>query len=80
MCLAIPCRVEEVLDEYTAVVEVMGVRKSVYLYLIDGGVEKGDYLLVHAGFAIGRIDSNQAQQTLQLYRQMMEQDGADRQI
>lgn len=80
MCLAIPCRVEEVFDEYTAVVEIMGVRKSVYLHLIDGDVHPGDYLLVHAGFAIGRIDSTQAQQTLQLYRQMMEQDGTDRRI
>lgn len=79
MCLAIPCRVEEIFEDNSATVELMGVRKKVYLYLVEGEVGVGDYVLVHAGFAIGKIDSYQAQQTLQIYRQMMQQDGTDKQ-
>lgn len=78
MCLALPCKVEEIFDDMSATVELMGVRKRVYLHLLDDGVKVGDYVLVHAGFAIGKIDENQAYQTLELYQKMMEEDGSYR--
>jgi hydrogenase expression/formation protein HypC len=63
MCLAIPAQVLELMEDDTALIEMGGVRKVVSLMLLDG-VEKGDYVLVHAGFAIERVDREEAERTL----------------
>lgn len=54
MCLAVPARIVTV-DEIHAWVETMGVRQKVNIQLIDAPIP-GDYILVHAGFAIEKID------------------------
>lgn len=69
MCLAIPARVTELLDEGSAVVDVGGVRKEVSLALMDG-VTVGDYVIVHVGFAINRLDPEEAEKTLQLFAEI----------
>ena len=63
MCLAIPARVIELLPDERACVELGGVKKEISLSLLDG-VCVGDYVIVHVGFAIGRIDPQEAEQTL----------------
>ena len=68
MCLGIPARVMEI-TESAAVVEVGGVRRAVSVELIDG-VAEGDWVIIHAGFAIEKLDPEEAEKTLQLFREI----------
>ena len=74
MCLAIPARVVELLDDGCAVVEVGGVRKEISLALMDD-VETGDYVIMHVGFAINRLDPEEAEKTLRLFAEIGIQTG-----
>jgi len=69
MCLAIPAKVVQKLDNDQAVVEVGGVRNNISLMLVDG-VEIGDYVIVHVGFAITRLDVEEAEKSLALFEDM----------
>lgn len=68
MCLAIPMKVVEIEGE-RATVELEGVRRVIGLALLEG-VRIGDHLLVHAGFAIQRLDEEAALETLEIFRQL----------
>ncbi len=63
MCLAIPARVVELPEADTATVDVGGVRKRVSLALVDG-VAIGDYVIVHVGYALTKLDPDEAARTL----------------
>jgi hydrogenase expression/formation protein HypC len=63
MCLALPARVTTVHDDGSAIVELGGVRQRVSVALIDD-VKVDDYLVVHVGYAISRLDPAVAAQTL----------------
>ena len=65
MCLAIPTRVVELLPDNQALVDLGGVRKAISLELVDG-VAVGDYVIVHVGYALTRLDPEEARQTLAL--------------
>ena len=71
MCLAIPGQVVEVVDEANrlARVEVAGVRRTVNVGLLDD-VGAGDWVLIHVGFALSRIDEHEAAATYALLREM----------
>jgi hydrogenase expression/formation protein HypC len=66
MCLAIPARVVELPDPQTALIDVGGVRKRISLALVDG-VAPGDYVIVHVGYALTRLDPDEAARTLALF-------------
>lgn len=68
MCLAIPAKVVA-LDGPLATVEIGGVRKSASVHLLDD-VHLGDYVILHAGFALSRLHEGEAQETLRLLEQM----------
>jgi hydrogenase expression/formation protein HypC len=71
MCLAIPGQITEIVDEPNrlAGIEVAGVRRTINIGLLDGeGVAPGDWVLVHVGFALSRIDEAEAAATLELLR------------
>ena len=68
MCLAILTRVVELLPDSQAVVDLGGVRKTISLELVDG-VVVGDYVIVHVGYALTRLDPEEAEQTLALMAQ-----------
>jgi len=74
MCLAIPGRIVEVVDEPNrlAKVDVAGVRRTVNVGLLDGpdAVGPGDWVLIHVGFAISRIDEDEARATRELLEAM----------
>ncbi len=77
MCLAIPGRILEIVDEENrlAKVDVAGVRRNVNVGLLDsepGGVAVGDWVLIHVGFALSKVDEEEAIET----RRMLEQMGA----
>ncbi|HTR58063.1 MAG TPA: HypC/HybG/HupF family hydrogenase formation chaperone [Casimicrobiaceae bacterium] len=63
MCLAIPARVVSLPEPGTALIDVDGVRKRVSLALVEG-VEPGDYVIVHVGYALTRLDAEEAERTL----------------
>ncbi len=69
MCLAIPAKVVQKLDNDRAVVEVGGVRNDISLMLVDD-VEPGDYVIVHVGFAITRLDVVEAEKSLALFAEI----------
>jgi len=79
MCLAIPGRIIEVVDvgNRLARVDVAGVQRNVNIGLLDadpgGGVGPGDWVLIHVGFAISKVDEEEAVAT----RRMLENMGAD---
>ncbi len=67
MCLAIPARVVEIDHETEMATVALGeVKKTISLALVEG-VVIGDYVLLHVGFAINRIDPQEAERTLQLF-------------
>ena len=66
MCLAVPARVVALLGDQWVETEVGGIRSRVSIALIDE-VALGDYLIVHAGFAITRLDVEEAEKTLALF-------------
>ena len=68
MCLAIPAKVIEKADDGLATVNILGVTRGISLDLTPQA-EMGDYVLVHAGFAIEIIDEATAQETIDLIRQ-----------
>jgi len=63
MCLAIPARVVDLPEAGVALVDVGGVQKRISLALVDG-VACGDYVIVHVGYALARLDPEEAQRTL----------------
>ena len=65
MCLAIPSRIVEK-DQFRAVVDVYGARREINLMLMPEEVVIGDYVLVHAGFAIQKVDETAAQEALKV--------------
>lgn len=69
MCLAIPVRVVELLDDDMAVADAGGVRKEISLTLVDG-VEVGDYVILHVGYALNRLDPEEAARTLALMAEL----------
>lgn len=69
MCLAIPARVEDISDDNMSTVSVLGVKKDISIDLTPD-VKVGDYVLVHAGFAIEIVDEKTASETLDLVKNM----------
>ena len=72
MCLGIPAQVVELVDDalQLARVEVSGVRRTVNIALLDGEVAVGDWVLLHVGFAMSRIDEDEALATRALLEEL----------
>jgi hydrogenase expression/formation protein HypC len=73
MCLAIPGKIVEIVDveNHLAKVDVGGVRRSVNIGMLDeDGVSVGDYVLIHVGFAMSKIDEAEAQETLRVLQEI----------
>lgn len=71
MCLAIPARIAAIGEDNLATVDILGVTRQVSVDLTPQANE-GDYVLVHAGFAIEVVDERSAQETLDLIREFPE--------
>jgi hydrogenase expression/formation protein HypC len=76
MCLAVPSKITEI-NNNVGIVDVDGVTREASLMLLDD-VEIGDYVIVHAGFAISKVDQQSAEQTLADMRQILESDKENR--
>ncbi len=69
MCLAIPAQVVEVVDAEHAVVDTGGVRKLISTALVDD-LQVGEYVILHVGYALNRIDPEEAAETLRLFAEL----------
>lgn len=69
MCLAIPVQVVELLPGEMAIVDAGGVRKEISLALVED-VAVGDYVVLHVGYALQKLDEAEALRTLELFAQL----------
>lgn len=69
MCLAIPVKVIELCGDDQAVVDLDGIRKQISLALVDD-VAVGDYVILHVGYALSKLDPDEAQRTLALFAEL----------
>lgn len=73
MCIGVPGMIVEInKEEGWALVETLGVRNKAGIALIDENIEPGDYLMVHAGHAIGKIAQEDALATLELWEEILD--------
>lgn len=70
MCLAVPLKIISIKGKM-GIGELGGVKKKISLMLLDK-VKVGDYVLLHAGFAINKLETKEAEELLQLLREMSE--------
>ncbi|MBI5445861.1 MAG: HypC/HybG/HupF family hydrogenase formation chaperone [Deltaproteobacteria bacterium] len=72
MCLAVPMQVLSLAGD-TLVAEIDGVRREASAMMLGDELRVGDYVLIHAGFAISRLDEEEALKTLSLMREFLEE-------
>lgn len=72
MCLALPAKVVELLPADQAVIDLGGVRKEISMALVED-VAVGDYVIVHVGYALNKLDPEEAERTLALFAEMGQQ-------
>jgi len=73
MCLAIPARIITLHDQQMATVDIGGVQREVSLALVDAG--ENDYVIVHVGIAISKLDEDEALKRLALFAELEETQG-----
>lgn len=71
MCLSIPSKIVVIDEDNMATVDTMGVERQVSLDLMPDEVGVGDYILIHVGFAMSKIDEEEALQSLQMYQEIL---------
>ena len=72
MCLSIPSKVIEIDENNVATVETLGVTRQVSLDLISEEVKVGEYVLIHVGYAMQKIDTQFALESLEVYQKIAE--------
>jgi hydrogenase expression/formation protein HypC len=76
MCLAIPAKVVELRDGGLALIDLGGVRKEISLALVDD-VWPGDFVIVHVGYALQKVDPEEAERTLELFAGLAASEAAE---
>lgn len=69
MCLALPARIIELRENELGIVDLGGVRKEISLALVED-VQAGDYVIIHAGYALSKLDVAEAEATLRLFAEL----------
>ncbi|MBK1674543.1 hydrogenase assembly protein HupF [Ectothiorhodospira shaposhnikovii] len=69
MCLAVPVQIEALVDEQTATANLGGVRKNINIALVDD-LQVGDYVILHVGVALKKLDQEEAEKTLALFGEL----------
>ncbi|BEK37309.1 HypC/HybG/HupF family hydrogenase formation chaperone [Campylobacter coli] len=72
MCLSIPSEILEIDELNNALVQTLGVKRKVNLDLIDESLQKGDYVLIHVGVAMEKIDKEAALESIKTYQEIVE--------
>lgn len=73
MCLAIPSRIIYI-DGFNATVDVYGARRDINLMLMPEDAGIGDYVLVHAGFALKKVDQEAAEESIRIIKDILEEE------
>ncbi len=73
MCLAVPARIEQLIGDNHAIVNLGGIRREVSLALVEN-VVVDDYVIIHVGFALQKLDQEEAEQTLVLFAEISKMD------
>ena len=71
MCLSIPSKVIKIDENNMATVDTMGVKREITLDLIDEPIEIGDYILIHVGYAMGKISKEEALESIKAYEEIV---------
>lgn len=77
MCLSIPSKVISIDENNFAQVDTLGIKRGVSLDLIHEEVKVGDFVLIHVGFAMQKIDEAAAKESLELYKQIADEIGSE---
>ncbi|GGP76050.1 HypC/HybG/HupF family hydrogenase formation chaperone [Shewanella ulleungensis] len=72
MCLSVPSKVVEIHDDASITVDTLGVRRRVSSHLMAEPLALGDFVLIHIGFVMNKIDEKDAQLSLELYQEIVE--------
>ena len=72
MCLAIPAKVCKILEGTRIMVDITGVMREADISLLDEPIEVDDYVLVHTGFVISKLDREQALEDLKLWDEILQ--------
>ena len=72
MCLAIPAKITELLPDKRAIVDVGGIQREISIDLVNS-LSIGDYVILHAGYALTKLNEEEAKQTLKLFAEMLEE-------
>ena len=75
MCLAVPARIIDV-DNYSAIIDIMGLESKVNIQLIED-LKVGDYVLVHAGCAIQKIDKDYFEELQKIFQSILDSEEKD---
>ena len=70
MCLAMPVQITKLLDEQRALINLGGIEKEISISLLEH-VAAGDFVILHVGHALTKLDEHEAKKTLQLFAEMM---------
>ncbi|GAB6072931.1 HypC/HybG/HupF family hydrogenase formation chaperone [Venenivibrio stagnispumantis] len=71
MCLSIPSKIVEILEDNFAIVDTMGVKRKVSLDLMPEEVSIGDYVLIHVGYAITKLNEEDALESIKVYEEII---------
>jgi len=71
MCLSIPSKIVEILEDNYAVVDTMGVKRKVSLDLMPEPVQIGDYVLIHVGYAMTKLSEEDALESIKVYEEII---------
>ena len=74
MCLAVPTQIIKILDNQTALTSLSGVEKEISLALLQEEVKEGDYVIVHVGYALSRLDEDDAKKTLAYFQELLDEE------
>ncbi|WP_233588701.1 HypC/HybG/HupF family hydrogenase formation chaperone [Legionella sp. km535] len=72
MCLAMPAQITQILENDRAIIQLGGITKDISIALVKE-VNLGDYVIIHAGYALTRLDEGEAQKTLSLFAEMLKE-------
>lgn len=72
MCLAMPVQITKILEKERAIVHLGGIEKEISTVLLDA-VEVGDYVIIHVGYALTRLNTEEAEKTLALFTEMQQE-------
>lgn len=70
MCLALPAQITQLLENERAIVNLGGITKEISVALLNE-VAEGDYVIIHVGYALTRLDETEARKTLQVFADML---------